>query len=316
MARMLIRIFGVLMLLSLTGCGDDTAEKIAQMQQLDSQRLSRLSQMLDNNEIRNALLLKQYAQILSSDRTELAPLLQQLSLDATKDGPTFKNLAQRLSDAKNAANFPDKNTQLQELSDIYQATDPTSYNDLLSDQVNVIADMSNGKLARVNAISAQASKNANQAQDFGAGSQLVGNPNYGHWQTNSSGTSFWAWYGMYSMFNNIFNRPIYYDNWSRHRDYSYYNDVGRYRYTSPQQRKTQDSVYQRTKKRFDSQGKRFNSPYAKSRSGSSALSRQSRSTPKPATSPSSRSTFRSNYAKDSSFRNSSSRTSRGISRGK
>ncbi|MCH1918322.1 hypothetical protein L9G15_02625 [Shewanella sp. A3A] len=316
MARMLIRVFGIFLLLSLVGCGDNTAEDIAQYQQLDNQRLNSLSQKLDNNEIRNAMLLKQYAQILKNERSDLAPLLDQLALDATKDGPSFKALAQRLEDAKHTPNFPDKNAQLQELKDIYDATEPSQFNDLLSDPVNVIADMSNGKLARVNAISPAASKTANNAEDFGAGSQLVGNPNYGHWQTNSSGMSFWEWYGMYSMFNNIFNRPIYYDSWSRHRDYSYYNDVGRYRYTSPKQRQTQDSVYQRTKKQFGNQGKRFDSPYAKSRTGSTALSRQSRSTPAPTASRSSGSTFRSNYAKDSSFRNSSSRTSRGVSRGK
>ncbi|QSX32994.1 hypothetical protein JYB87_14805 [Shewanella avicenniae] len=320
MARIFIRIVGVLLLLSLTGCGDDTAERIAQLQQADNQRLSRLSQMLDNGEIRNAMLLKHYTELLASERSDLKPLLTQLGLDATAEGPMFKSLQQRLSDASNSANFPDKATQLAELQNIYEAADPTQYNDMLSDPLNVVADMSNGTLARVNAISNEASKLANGAENYGAGSQLVGNPSYGHWRTDSSGMSFWEWYGMYSMFNNIFNRPIYYDNWSRHRDYSYYNDVGRYRYSSPEQRRTQDSVYQRTKKSFDSQGKRFDSPYAKSRTGSSALSRQSTSTPKPTTSASqsksSSSTFRSNYAKDSSFRNSSSRTTRGISRGK
>ncbi|KFZ39077.1 hypothetical protein HR45_01380 [Shewanella mangrovi] len=316
MARIFIRIVGVLMLLSLTGCGDDTAERIAQWQQLDNQRLSRLSQMLDNGEIRNAMLLKQYVQILKSERSELTPLLEQLELDATNNGPMFTSLKQRLSDASNSANFPDKSAQLLELQNIFEAADPSQYNDMLSDPLNVVADMSNGKLARVNAISQEASKLANDSESYGAGSQLVGNPAYGQWRTDSSGTSFWAWYGMYSMFNNLFNRPIYYDNWSRHRDYSYYNDVGRYRYSSPDQRKAQDSVYQRTKKRFDSQGKRFDSPYAKSRTGSSALSRQSSSSPKTASSARSSNTFRSNYAKDSSFRNSSSRTSRGISRGK
>jgi hypothetical protein len=205
---------------------------------------------------------------------------------------------------------------LEEGNNLYQALDSSLFNDMLSDPVNVIADMSEGKLARVNAISREASTLANGSEDFGAGSQLVGNPAYGQWQTDSNGMSFWAWYGMYSMFSNLFHRPVYYDNWSRGRDYSYYNDVGRYRYTSPKQAKAQTQVYERTKKRFDSQGKRFDSPYAKSRSGSSALSRQSSAAPKPSSSGQSASKFRSNYSKDSSFRNSGSRTSRGVSRGK
>ena len=54
----------------------------------------------------------------------------------------------------------------------------------------MLADMSNGSLARVGAIS-------QKAEGEGVGNQMVGNPNYGNWQTNSSGISFWQWYGMY-----------------------------------------------------------------------------------------------------------------------
>ncbi|MFQ6370722.1 hypothetical protein [Shewanella sp. YIC-542] len=315
MAGILTRIVAVLMLLSLTACGDDRPEKITQLQQLDSQRLQKLARQLDDGQIRNAMLLAQYSQILSAERPQLKPLLNEMAKDSTPQGPMFSALKQRLQDAANAGNFPGLDEQLQELQNIYQATDPSQYNDMLSDQVNVVADMSDGKLARVNAISQESSTVANQAEDFGPGKQLVGNPSYGQWTTGSNGVSFWEWYGMYAMFSNIFNRPIYYDNWSRSRDYSYYNDVGRYRYTSPKQASSQDQLYQRTKKRFDSQGKRFDSPYAKSRTGASALSRQSVSSPKQSPKAGG-SKFRSNYAKDSSFRNSGFRTSRGISRGK
>ena len=316
MAGILTRIVTVLMLLSLTACGDDRPEQITQLQQLDSQRLQKLSQQLEAGQIRNAMLLTQYTRILASERPDLQPLMTEMAKDGGNSGPMFSALKQRLQDASNIANFPGLDAQLQELKNIYQATDPSQYNDMLSDQVNVVADMSNGKLARVNAVSKETSTVANNAENFGPGSQLVGNPSYGHWVSGSNGTSFWEWYGMYAMFSNLFNRPIYYDNWSRYRDYSYYNDVGRYRYTSPKQATTQDQLYQRTKKSFDSQGKRFDSPYAKSRTGSTALSRQSISTPTSNSSFGSGSKFRSNYAKDSSFRNSGFRTSRGISRGK
>ncbi|GHB00758.1 hypothetical protein ACFFLG_02140 [Shewanella indica] len=316
MAGMLIRILSLLMLLSLTACGDDRPEQIAQLQQLNDQRLEKLGQMLDKDQLRNGILLKQYGQILAQQRPELQPLVEQLTLDATSKGPLYKSLESRVKDAKVASNFVNLDQQLEEENNLYQALDSSLFNDMLSDPVNVIADMSEGKLARVNAISREASTLANGSEDFGAGSQLVGNPAYGQWQTDSNGMSFWAWYGMYSMFSNLFHRPVYYDNWSRGRDYSYYNDVGRYRYTSPKQAKAQTQVYERTKKRFDSQGKRFDSPYAKSRSGSSALSRQSSAAPKPSSSGQSANKFRSNYSKDSSFRNSGSRTSRGVSRGK
>ncbi len=322
MAGMLLRVLAILAIFTLAGCGDERLDKIEKYQQLDEQRLSTLKQMLDDGKIRNANLLSQYAQVLAQKQPELAPLVTELARDAKGDGPMFNALSQRITDLKSASNFVDVDQQLEEAENLYQATDPSLYNDLLSDPVNVIADMSNGALARVNSISREAETLANASEDSGPGSQLVGNPAYGHWQS-SGGTSFWAWYGMYSMFSNIMHGPVYYDRWSSRRGYSYYNDVGRYRYTSPKQAKAQRQTYERTKKQFSSQGKRFNSPYAKSRTGSTALSSASRSAPKTTTgfssnrtSSASKSKFRSNYSKSSSFRNSSSRTSRGTSRGK
>ncbi|MEJ6518744.1 hypothetical protein PQI64_03275 [Shewanella bicestrii] len=325
MAGMLMRVLTSILILaatlSLTGCGDDRQEKIEKYQQLTQQRLSTLNTMLEDGQVRNANLLKQYSSLLKQQKPDFAPLLDELAKDSTAEGPMYTSLKRRLDDAKNSANFTDLDQQLAEVENIYQAADPSLYNDMLSDPVNVIADMSDGKLARVNAISREAAALANNAEDFGPGSQLVGNPAYGSWQTDSSGMSFWAWYGMYSMFSNIFHRPIYYDRWSGNRGYSYYNDVGRYRYTSPKQAQAQEKTFEQTKKRFDSQGKRFDSPYSKSRTGATALSRESSSAPKTNTtanksSAQSGSKFRSNYSKDSSFRNSSNRTTRSVRRGK
>ncbi|MCH1929271.1 hypothetical protein L9G16_03685 [Shewanella sp. A25] len=321
MAGMLMRVLTSMLVLttslSLMGCGDDRPERIEKYQQLTEQRLNTLDTMLDDGQVRNANLLKQYSTLLKQQKPDLAPLLDELAKDAGTDGPMYSSLKRRLAEANNPANFTDLDQQLAEAENLYQAADPSLYNDMLSDPVNVVADMSEGKLARVNSISREAAALANNADDFGPGSQLVGNPAYGSWQTGSNGMSFWAWYGMYSMFSNIFHRPIYYDNWSGRRGYSYYNDVGRYRYTSPKEAQAQTKTYEQTKKRFDSQGKRFDSPYAKPRTGASALSRESSSTPKSSTTTAnSANKFRSNYAKDSSFRNSSTRTTRSVRRGK
>ncbi|MBR9727739.1 hypothetical protein ACFOD0_05410 [Shewanella intestini] len=304
--------------LLLSGCGDDRPEQIAKYQQLTQQRLTQLNQALADGQLRNANLLRQYADLLAQKQPELSPLLTELAKDSNQTGPMFTSLSQRVSELSNSANFIDLNQQLEEAENLYQAVEPALYNDMLSDPVNVIADMSHGMLSRVNAMSREAEVMANGSGDFGPGSQLVGNPGYGSWQTNSSGTSFWAWYGMYSMFSNIFNRPVYYDNWSSRRGYSYYNDVGRYRYTSPKQARSQERVFEQSKKKFSRQGKNFSSPYAKNRTGSSSLSRQSVSTPSAKTTGASSSKFRSSYAKSStsSFRNSSNRTSRGIRSGK
>lgn len=327
MAGMLLRVLTILAVFALAGCGDERIDRIEKYQQLSEQRLDTLKQMLNDGKIRNANLLKQYQQLVAQKQPELSPLVNELARDAKGDGPMFNALSKRLVDLKSSNNFVDIDQQLEEAENLYQATDPSLYNDLLSDPVNVIADMSNGALARVNSISKEAEVLANGSEDNGPGSQLVGNPAYGHWQS-SGGTSFWAWYGMYSMFSNIMHGPVYYNRWSSRRGYSYYNDVGRYRYTSPKQAKSQRQTYERTRKQFSSQGKSFNSPYAKSRTGSTALSSSSRAAPKTTassfrsgtsssrTASSSKSKFRSNYSKSSSFRNSSSRTSRGTSRGK
>ncbi len=100
MAGMLIRILSLLMLLSLTACGDDRPEQIAQLQQLNDQRLEKLGQMLDKDQLRNGILLKQYGQILAQQRPELQPLVEQLTLDATSKGPLYKSLESRVKDAR------------------------------------------------------------------------------------------------------------------------------------------------------------------------------------------------------------------------
>jgi hypothetical protein len=209
-----------------------------------------------------------------------------------------------------------------ELINIYQAADPVLYSDALSDPLNVLADMSNGTLPRVNSLSKAQSLKANNAQDFGTGEQLIGNPSYGQWTTASNGMSFWAWYGMYSMMGDVFgSRRVYYNDWGRKRNYSYYNDYGRSRYSSPSQLSKQNQVDNRARKSFERKGQRYSSPYSKSKTGSSSLSGQSRSAQTSAKRFSSNST-RSKYAKTSSasksasFRNSKNTTSRSFRRGK
>jgi len=136
----------------------------------------------------------------------------------------------------------------------------TLYSDALSDPLNVLADMSDGQLPRINSLSKSQSAKINNAQDFGTGEQLIGNPNYGQWATGSNGMSFWAWYGMYSMMGDLFgSRRTYYNDWGRHRNYSYYNDYGRKRYSSPSQLRQQTSLERRTQKSFQSRGQKFTS---------------------------------------------------------
>jgi hypothetical protein len=308
--------------LSLFGCGDPVKEQIEQQLPITEQRVAQLGEALNNGQIRNANLINQYADKVVTKKANLTPLINEFRKDASVDGPMYKALLDRVNTVKTQPQmFESSQAQYNELLNIYQAADPVLYSDALSDPLNVLADMSDGQLPRINSLSKSQSQQANNAQDFGTGEQLIGNPNYGSWQTGSNGMSFWAWYGMYSMIGDLFGRRTYYNDWGRHRNYSYYNDYGRTRYSSPTQLKRQTSLDRRTKKSFSSRGQKFTSPYSKNRAGSSSLSSQSKTAQTSANRFRTNSVKKSSYAsksksKNSSFRNSNTNTSRGFRRGK
>lgn len=304
----------ILAAIMLTACGGDPLDdKIKTQQQLTEAQIQRLEKQLERGQIRNANLIHSYADLVAQSQPELTPLLTQLKTDATTDGMLFQGLKDRYRDAvEQPALFPDKQARLNELNALYQAAEPLNFNDLLSDSLNVIADMSKGTLPRVNAEPLAQSLASNDAKDYGAGSQFVGNPNYGSWQTGSNGTSFWAWYGMYSMFSNIMTPRIYYNDWAHHRDYSFYSDHGRTAYRSPKQRNADNQFEKKAKKSFSKTGN-YSSPYAKKRSGgkSFANSAVTSASHQPKTK-----TFRSNsagkskYASRSSYSKPANRTKR------
>lgn len=306
--------FLVFMLTACSSKEERLKETVTQQVNSTELKLRSLGAKIEQGQVRNAELIKQYALWVEENKPEFAQIAQQLARDATVNGSMYSGLVSRLNDAKNSPElFVTVREQLDEVESIREAASPSIFNDALSDPLNVLADFSNGILPRVNAISREAELSANNSSDFGAGSQLVGNPSYGQWNTSSSGMSFWEWYGMYSLFNNLFSRPIYYDRWSNHRGYSYYNDYGRSRYTSPSRYKKQEAVYEKTRRSYKAQGRTLKSPYAKKRTGATSLSRAS-NTPK-----------RSSYSKGSSYsraassgsvRRGSARTSRGARGGK
>ena len=77
-----------------------------------------------------------------------------------------------------------------------------------------------------------------------SGSQLVGNPSYGIGKPTRAARRFGLG-GMYSDVLNVFNRPGLIVG--RVTGYSYYNDVGRYRHTSPKQADAQNKTFEQTK---------------------------------------------------------------------
>jgi len=300
--------------ITLVGCSSGESKVDDQLDVVE-QNLAGIRDALNNNGVRNATIIRQYASLLKTQRPERHPLLVELEKDATIQGPLFKGLEQRLKALKDGSEqYQSWTEKLDEATRLRAATQRDAFNDALSDTVNVIADLSDGTLARVNAMSASAEQRLNSSKSYGKGSQYIGNPHYGNW-SHGSGGSFWAWYGQYAFFSSMFgNNRHYYNDWGSNRGYSYYHDVGRNHYTSRSQRNSQRDVDTRARKQFGSQGK-YKSPYAKSRGGSTGLSSSSKGLQNSA--------FKSQYGSSrktskyqSSSRTSGFRTSRGVSRGK
>ena len=151
---------------------------------LTEQRIELLATALSKGEVRNANLIRQYATRLLATKPDYKPLINEFLKDTGTQGPMFLALVDRLNTVKTQPQmFESSQAQYEELLNLYQAADPVLYSDALSDPLNVLADMSDGTLPRVNAMSKAQSMAANKAQDFGTGEQLIGNPSYGSWTT-------------------------------------------------------------------------------------------------------------------------------------
>ena len=267
---------------TLAGCGDGgiRARVDSAVSRLDAM-VVRLGEELDRNRLRNGQLIKHYAATVAEAKPKLRGVAKVLEQEATKEGTLYRGLQTRLADVKTSLPADGSRAEAyaavaEELNNLAAAADPTEFNRALSDPLNVLADLSDGALPRVDATSASASRAANRATDFGPGSQLVGNPNYGRWRTDSGGSSFWVWYGQFALMRDLIGGPrIGYGAWAGGRNYSYYHDYGRRNYTSPTARNRQARVESSAKRKFASEGRTFNSPYAKRRQGASrAVARQ------------------------------------------
>jgi len=97
------------------------------------------------------------------------------------------------------------------------------------------------------------------------GYQYVGDNRYGQWRTNSSGGSFWEWYGKYAFFSSMFgmfNRPIYRSDWGDYRSYRgsgrpYYGRNRQYGTNGSYTKRSNPSFFERRKQREARQKSRF-----------------------------------------------------------
>ncbi len=262
--------------LSLFGCGFSVKDRMLDSYADAESSITRLGAELDKDSLRNAALIKMYSQSVRASKPDLSGIARVLEKEATRQGTLYTNLETRLKAVRNILDRSESEIEQQssqlasELTNLLDASDTLEFDRALADPLNVLADLSGGTLQRVDSISATASKVANGAENFGPGSQLVGNPNYGTWRTGSGGSSFWVWYGQYALLRGLFGGPrIGYGDWASRRDYSYYHDYGRNSYTSPQASQRQSQVESTARRKFSSAGRTFRSPYAKKRMGAS-----------------------------------------------
>ncbi len=224
--------------------------------------LNTLNSQLDGGTLRNAILLKPYAKQARAKKPEFTDIIDVLESEGTKEGPTYKQISKRLSEVKRKASAKPEteeeasSTNL-ELLNIRTAI--TNYDAMLVDALNVLSEFTDGELPKLREIEFEDSK----AEGGAIGSEYVGNSNYGEWRTNSSGSSFWHWYGQYAFFSSMFRGPVSYDSWSYDRRPSYYHDRSNGAYSSPQARRNSTDALNRTKKSYTARGKSFKSPYAK-----------------------------------------------------
>ncbi len=210
----------------LSGCSNRFEEQTREMHRGVLTSLNDLKQQIDNRQLTNGLLIEKYAEALVRQKPEYADVATLLKKEATSEGNGYTALLKRLA----AINLLPKDEQaasygFQELKLINSAAEPFEFNNSMADVVNTLAALSDGQLPVINVPASQ----RGVAQKSNA---LVGNPAYGNWQRGSNGQSFWAWYGMYSMFSNVFGGRSYYNSWSARPHYSYYGQYGRNRWGS------------------------------------------------------------------------------------
>ena len=173
MKLMRYKLMFILLSIMLTACTSDedrrrerqaimTTQLTEQVQQTETQ-LNSLKKQINSGLVKNAVLLKLYGEAVKRYKPELAELIDALTKDATSNGPIFQSLMLRFKEAQAGMSIAvgsesGLNNMIQEMVLIDEAANPAVYNMILTDPINVLADMSDGKLGRVEAMSKEAMK--------------------------------------------------------------------------------------------------------------------------------------------------------------
>jgi len=269
--------------LTLMGCGNNYSEQLQGNYSRVEQNLANLEGLLYSRQLTNAKIVDIYAKKLARIKPDFRPIAESMAKDSTERGVLYTGLVKRLA---NVNREPDNKQQFQQaqqsLASIDIAADPVVFNDALLDLINTMAELSDGQLETVSIPKGSQMANV-RGETVTPGSYLVGNPSYGEYRQNSSGSSIWQWYGQYAFFSRLmggglYNQsPIYYNDWNRRSRYSYYNDYGRNTYGSTADRnqtrqrnntmRSQGYTPAKPKKQYGSvKGRQRVSTYAKQKS--------------------------------------------------
>jgi hypothetical protein len=229
-------------LLALTGCGNNYSKQLQSEYSKVEKNLVTLEGMLYSRQLTNAKIVDIYAKKLAQIKPDFRPIAESMADDSTERGVLYTGLVKRLEKVNRE---PENKQQFQQahqsLVSIDIAADPVVFNDALLDLINTMAELSDGQLETVSIPKDSQMANV-RGETVTPGSYLVGNPSYGEYRQNSSGSSMWHWYGQYAFFSSLmrgglYNQsPIYYNDWNRRPRYSYYNDYGRNTYGSQSDR--------------------------------------------------------------------------------
>ena len=224
----------------LSGCGGNRyAEEVQVRHKTLVVQFDDLKTKLDGNQLRNAVIARDYAGKLITLKPEMAAIVATLRTDTTSNGVMYQSLFKRLNKINLIPKSENEYRQASsELLSLEAGSDPIVFNESLIDIVNTLADLSDGQLPRINI------PKSSSTEQTTPGSYLVGNSNYGSWQKDNSGSSFWQFYGQYALFRDLMSPsygyrggPIYRDNWYDRPRHSYHHDYGRSTYgTTSQQR--------------------------------------------------------------------------------
>jgi len=222
----MIRISLLLILFAtISACSSPEQEELKHKIDAAEVRIEKLRTHLDEGSLRNSKVLKEYAKQVRKIRPEMNTVIDALEEEGTSKGQQFRYLEQRLAELKRVEEqYGDPARLIPEANGLLIASTDRLFSNVLQDPINVLADLSDGRLPRIGVLTKEEEAAFNDVKQFGDASQLVGNPAYGKW-VDQGGSSIWQFVGAYAVMNALMSSsPARYNDWNRYRPYSRHQD--------------------------------------------------------------------------------------------